>query len=92
MQEQQDAAPAILDTQAMRDVAGFVSSDIQDAVAEETRLRSPAEAAEASAVLQQAEQEKSPRSYSRRADGRVAAPGTQTASAGTPHNQGGQGT
>ena len=37
MQEQQDAAPAVLD--AMRDAAGYVSSDIQDAVAEETRLR-----------------------------------------------------
>ena len=36
MQEQQDAAPAVLD--AMRDAAGYVSSDIQDAVAEERSL------------------------------------------------------
>jgi predicted acylesterase/phospholipase RssA/GrpB-like predicted nucleotidyltransferase (UPF0157 family) len=47
MQEQQDA-PAVLDTQAMRDAAGYVSSDIQDAVAEETtRLCSLAAAAAA---------------------------------------------
>ena len=40
MQVQQDAAPAVPDTQVMRDVAGYVASDIQDAVAEEMRLRS----------------------------------------------------
>lgn len=40
MQEQQDAAPAVLD--AMRDAAGYVSSDIQDAVAEERSLAAAA--------------------------------------------------
>ena len=39
-------APVVLDTKIMRDVAGYVPSDIQDAVAEDVRMRSSSAAAE----------------------------------------------
>jgi hypothetical protein len=47
-------APVVLDTKIMRDVAGYVPSDIQDAVAEDVRMRSSSAAAESGGSMNSA--------------------------------------